>query len=186
MKYLYQQLAIVIVLVAATFSCFAAQGTENDTTNIISKFDEISYKWDAVAEDLEKYQGLGSFCLQRDYRTRVIQLLEEVHHFDSLVYDKLKKISAYKESGEIRKTVKQIEELESEFSIKEFTSFLNKECRDRKAIEKTRDDLKANIGQDGYDGQQKLLEGTLYRYIRHVTYLVDHIRKHIHHLHIDD
>ena len=60
------------------------------------------------------------------------------------------------------------------------------ECRERRDVEKEKRDLEANLGQDSYAGQQQLVESTLYRYVHHVTYLVDHIRKHIHHLHLED
>lgn len=177
-------IALMFIIPATTL---ASHSYQNDTIeNVITKFDEVSYQWDLVSEDLEEYEGLSEFCLEKSYRTDVIKLLEEVHHFDSLIYFKLKDLSVTDNSGEIKKTLKQIEELESEFSIREFSKFLNQECRDRKKIEKDRKDLSANIGQDGYDGQQQLLENKLYRYIHHVTYLVDHIRKHIHHLHLEE
>lgn len=187
MNYFKQYLGIAIFLATISFTASASTSIENDTTeNIISKFDEISYRWDQVSTELEQYEGLSEFCIEQNYRNEVIKLLKEVHHFDSLIYFKLKDISLSDNSAELKKTIKQIEELESAFSIKEFSRFLNQECIDRKKIERERKDLKANIGQDGYDGQQQLLENKLYRYIHNVTYLVDHIRKHVHHLHLED
>ncbi|MEL7223112.1 MAG: hypothetical protein AAGJ93_17440, partial [Bacteroidota bacterium] len=133
----------------------------NDTTeNIVNKFDQISYRWDAVAEDLEQYNGLGAFCLERSYRSEVLALLEEVHHLDSLVYQKLIEMAQVKHNHEVKKTIRQIEELETEFGIKEFSKFLSKECKERREIERKRRDLEGNLGQDSYSGQQQLVEST--------------------------
>lgn len=180
-------LGVIALLVIIPSISLASHSYRSDTAeNIISKFDKLSYQWDLVSTELENYEGLSEFCLESSYKADVIKLLEELHHFDSLIYFRLKDLSIADNSVEIKKTLKQIEELESEFSIQEFSKFLNQECSDRKKIEKERKELSANIGQDGYDGQQQLLENKLYRYINHVTYLVDHIRKHIHHLHLED
>lgn len=187
MKDFIQNVGKAVVLIMLPFATQASISIEGDTTeNIINRFDEVSYRWDEVAETLEEYEGLSDFCVEKNYRAEVISLLKEVHHFDSLIYNKLQDIAKSNNNAEVKKTLKQIEELESEFSIKEFSNFLSQECKDRRIIERTRKELKGNIGQDGYDGQQQLLENKLYRYMHNVTFLVDHIRKHIHHLHLEE
>ena len=184
MKYCF---FLVGVSLLVNFDAIAITTVKNDTTeNLVKDFDAISYRWDLVAADLEQYNGLGAFCIERSYRTEVLSLLKDVHHLDSLVYHKLLEIARTRNNGEIKKTIKQIEELESQYGIKEFSEFLSQECKERKEIERAKRDLEANLGQDSYSGQQQLIESTLYRYIHHVTYLVDHIRKHIHHLHLED
>jgi len=178
---------IVALLFAFPGKSNGAHLYTNDSTaaRLESIFDNISYRWDILAENLEQYSGLSSYCLQKDFREEVITVLEDIHHFDSLIYKRLKVIASRKHNGEINKTVRQIEELESEFGIKSFTSFLLDECKERKSVEKSRKDYVGDYGQSSYDGQKKLIENSLHRYVHHVTHLVDHVRKHIHHLHID-
>ena len=186
LKFCFSLMFIISVAASSANAYDLHKDTTDTTENVVSQFDKISYQWDTMAENLEQYEGLSAFCVEATYRTEVIKLLEEVHHMDSLVYWKLKKIARQKGNREIRKTIKQIEALEAEYSIKEFTKFLHVECKDRRALEKERDELKGNLGQDSYGGQQQIIESTLHRYINNVTYLVDHIRKHIHHLHLEE
>ncbi len=182
----FSKTLLVISLLLGYMNGYAFQQSGDTTVNLESKFDNISFRWDLVAQELERYDGLSQFCIQNDYRKNVINILNEIHHFDSLVYKRLKHISSRRNSGEIRKTVKQIEELETEYDIKSFTAFLNKECKDRRQVEKSKKVLKGNYGEYSYDGQKHLVENAIERYVHHVTHLIDHVRKHIHHLHLND
>lgn len=179
-------LLISIFILTISHTAFSAPHRfKNDSSvNIIERFDKISYQWDILAKELVQYSGLSNYCLETSYKNNVLILLEEIHHIDSLVYQELQALAIDQNNHEIRKTIKQVEELESAYGLREFADFLSAECQERKKIEKSRNDLKANLGQESYDGQQQLIESIMNRYINHVTYLVDHIRKHLHELKI--
>ncbi|MEP4134481.1 MAG: hypothetical protein ABJL71_07650, partial [Cyclobacteriaceae bacterium] len=84
----------------------------------------------------------------------------------------------------ISKAIKDIEKFEEGYSMKKFVHFLHQECKDQKEIEKNAEDLKSEIGSESYSGQIYILEIELNKYIKHITQRVDHIRKHVHHLHV--
>ena len=149
------------------------------------KIDELTYAWDSKSPDLMEYENLSKFCLSDEYRTDFITLLQDLHHYDSVLLERLSKAARFSHDREIEKTLREIETFESEYSIRDFIHFLREECDRRKSIEHEADDLKKDIGTNSYDGQIYLIETELHNFIKNTTKRVDHIRKHVHHLHIN-
>lgn len=149
------------------------------------KIDELTYDWDLKADELDNYEGLTRFCLNAPYRTEILTLLKDLHHYDSVLYERLSKAARFSHDREIKKTIKDIEEFEAEYDMKSLVHFLHEECDRRKDIEHNADVLKGGIGSDSYDGQIYLIETELNKFIKHITKRVDNIRKHVHHLHIE-
>ncbi len=148
--------------------------------------DDLTYKWDDEASSLNNYDGLAKFCINEDYRLGIIQLLKDIHHYDSVLYDRLLKASRFgNQSHAIKKTIDEIEKFEEGYDMRSFVHFLHTECSARSEIEKNADDLKEEIGFYSYDGQIYVLENELNKYVSHITKRVDHIREHVHHLHIE-
>ncbi len=164
------------------FSNIHAQEQEN----LVIEFDNLSYEWDRIAELFDNYEGLGTFCSTDTIRTHVIEVLNGIHHYDSLIYDVLFEKSLVDGNHEIQKTIEQIQEFESEYSIKGFMEHLKVECHERSEVEHNRKNSVSDIGADSYDGQREIVETATFRYIKHVTKLVDHIRAHIHHLNLEN
>ena len=160
--------------------------TQDSVSSLTDKFDELSYRWDQISETLEEYEGLSYYCQNDDFRNEVVDVLKNIHHYDTLIYNRLVELSYYDTDKEIKKTIKQIEEFESEYDIKAFVHHLSIECKERREVEREKKNTLGNIGAESYSGQALNVQNATQRYMKHVTYLVDHIRKHIHHLHIDD
>lgn len=158
---------------------------QNNTLTLGQAMDELTYKWDVEAQLLSTYDGLIKFCDDKDYRFQVIELLNEIHHFDSVLYQRLVKVQRFNDDKEIEKTIKDIRKFEKNYSMKDLIHFLHKECNIKNEIEKNAAESRNDIGENSYDGQIYITEVELNKYIKHITKRVDVIRKHVHHLHIE-
>ena len=146
--------------------------------------DRITYAWDTESLDLEYYSGLTKFCKNPDYRGTIIGMMNEIHHFDSVLYEKAKIAQTRSDDKEIKKLIKEIENFEGKYSPRNFVRFLKGECDGQKKLEKNKEDLSTAMGEESVDGQIYVIEVEMQRYIKHLTKRVDNIRKHVHHLHI--
>lgn len=146
------------------------------------KIDVVTYDWDLEADKLATYEGLLSVCGNQEYRLKIIQLLSDVHHLDSALYEVLIKVSKTSDDKEVKKTLKDIKKFEEEYDTKSFIHFMNSECQAAKEIEKNAASTRNQVGANSYSGQVYLLETELFKYVKHVTQRVDKIRLHVHHL----
>ena len=146
--------------------------------------DRITFSWDTESLGLTDYQGLTKFCKDVDYRNTIIDLMNEIHHYDSVLYDKAILAQSRSTDKEIEKLIKEIESFEGKYSPKNFVHFLKIECDSQKELEKNAEDLSTAMGEESVDGQIYVIEVELQRYVKHLTHRVDNIRKHVHHLHI--
>ncbi|HCX21626.1 MAG: hypothetical protein CMB80_34550 [Flammeovirgaceae bacterium] len=157
----------------------------NESASIGEAIDNLTSKWDSEAKSLRTYDGLIKFCDDQEYRFGLIEMLNEVHHYDSVLYDRLTKAQRYNHSKEIEKTLKDISKFEKDYSMKDLIHFLHSECVEKNKIEKNAAELRNDIGENSYDGQVYLIEVELNKYIKHITKRVDIIRDHVHHLHLE-
>lgn len=159
--------------------CTYAQEEEG---RLDDKIDEVTYDWDLEADKLATYDGLLFVCGNQEYRTKIIKLLNDIHHLDSVLYDVLLKVSRTSTDKEVKKTLKDIKKFEEEYDTKSFVHFMNAECKAAREIEKNADDTRNEVGLNSYSGQVYVLETELFKYVKHVTQRVDKIRLHVHHL----
>lgn len=164
-------------LIASAHWVFAQSNEE-----IREKVDEITFEWDNEAIVLNSYEGLTKFCRDNQYRYGIIDLLEEIHHYDSILYLKAKNALQVSNDRELKKLVKDIEKFEKKYSMKDFIDYMREDCRARAELERNDDDKKANIGAESYDTQVYIIETELQKYVRNITKSVDRIREHVHHL----
>jgi hypothetical protein len=152
--------------------------------NIGEKIDQLTYAWDRESVVMEDYEGMVKFCSQQEYRYEVIQLLKDIHHYDSVLYDRLSKANRFSQNKEIERTLKDIAAFEEEYSMTEFIQYLYDECQLIYELETNREELENDITYESYSGRRYLIETELGKYIRHIRKRVDVIREHVHHLHI--
>jgi len=164
------------------FRLFALAQEENASMSF--RVDNLTYDWDKESKTISNYTGLLAFCNNLEYRNSIIELLNEIHHIDSVLYERAKQASKRSSNSEIEKLIKDIEKFESQYSMRKFLVHLKEECVTQKEIEKNKVYTKNEVGEESYDGQILLLENELHKYIKHITKRVDTIRKHVHHLHI--
>lgn len=146
------------------------------------RIDKVTYSWDLEADKLATYEGLISVCGDKEYETKVVSLLNEIHHLDSVLYGVLLKISKTSTDKEVKKTLKDIKKFEEDYGTKNFIHFMSQECIAASEIEKNAKDTRNEVGQNSYSGQVYILETELFKYVKHVTQRVDKIRLHVHHL----
>lgn len=171
----------VICFLVSTLSSFG-QDTKESLGKII---DEITYSWDLESDNLDDYDGMLKFCTNREYRLEVIAMLHDIHHYDSVLLERLRKAARFKKTAELEKTLADIEKFEKEYSMKAFVQFLYEECQGMSDIEKHKKEIRDDIGEESYDGKRYILETEIAKYIHHITKRVDVIREHVHHLHIE-
>ncbi len=146
--------------------------------NIVEIVDDLTIKWDEQAETLKTYKGLQTYCSTKPYRDRTIKLLDEIHHYDTLLYGIVSRKYKDSKDSEAQATLKDIEKLEVEYTTKNFKAFIHRECNGVNEIER-------NYGREGgsvYEKEVKKLEKELSKYVVSITQRIDIIDEHIHHL----
>lgn len=171
------QRTIFLLLFLMSFNAFS-----QEEAKIVKIIDDLRYAWDEEAEKLETYQGLGDFCRNSIYRNKIIGMLDDIHHYDTLLYGIVtRKFNANKDP-EAKSTIDDIETLEVEYTTKSFRRFIHKECNTYNEIE---NNLGAAKGSE-YKKEVKELEIELKKYVIEITKQIDLIDEHIHHLHLAD
>ena len=140
-----------------------------------------------MSEDISHYYGLSAFCTNSEYRTYTIEVLELLHHYDSMVLDLLKDptVEIDISSHEYKKTMKDIEKFEGDYDLKGFIAFLRESCTTRNQLERDKQDLKKEMGMYSYDGQVMMLETEVNKFLNKIDKRILAINKHIHHIHPD-
>ncbi len=173
-----------ILIIPAMFIVINVANAQVEEETLGQMVDRVTYAWDTEAEDLESYDGLLEFCKSADFRKVKIDLLNEIHHIDSVLYDRALIAQKRSDDKEITKLIKDIEKFEQEYSMKSFIKFLSDECKAQRAIEKDSKDLRAEIGSESYDSQVYMIELDMQKFVKHITKRVDLVRKHVHKLEI--
>ncbi len=174
MKTLFTGVLIFFVLIAVC--------QESEEQRLDEKIDQITYDWDLEADKLSTYVGLQQLCTDEAYRTKIFSLLDEIHHYDTVLYGVLLKLSKTSKDKEVKQTLKDIKKFEDEYDTKDFIHFMNEECKAMREIERDSEKTANDVGINSYSGQVYLLETELFKYVKHVTNRVDKIRLHVHHL----
>lgn len=173
-----------VLFFSCLFILFLVASSQNRDETLGKIIDDLTYGWDLEADNLDDYDGMLKFCRNADYRNEVLTMLEDIHHYDSVLLEKLQRASRFSKDKAVKKALKDISKFEEEYSMKEFIEFLVDECKGIEEIEKNRDDLEDEITIESYDGKRYVIETELSKYIHHITRRVDVIREHVHHLHI--
>ena len=149
--------------------------------NIVAIIDDLTIKWDNQAVELSKYAGMKYYCTAEVYRDKTIQLLDKIHHYDTLLYGIVSEKYENIKDKEAKETLKEILTVETEYTTPNFKGFLQKECDRFIEIEET---YEKSSGSPYYKEIEKL-EKELSKYIENITERIDLIDEHIHHLELD-
>lgn len=171
-----------ILFVSLLFIGSLISAQEKSDTEVAKTIDNLRYAWDDEALNLETYKGLGEFCGNSQYRKRIINMLDDIHHYDTLLYGiVIRKFNANSDP-EAKATIDDIETLEVDYTTKSFRRFIHKECN-------TYNEIENNLGAEGgaeYKKEVKGLEDELKKYVVAITKRIDVIDEHVHHLHIGE
>lgn len=166
---------------------FCQAVTAQTASHLEDDFDLLTSEWLSVSGDLKTYQGLNRFCQSAQYRQDVVDVLDLMHHYDSLVLNVLLDPSYDLQIShrEYKNTVKDIQQFEENYSIKKFMDFLRQSCRARNDLEKNKADLMKGSGVHSYDGKILVLENELRKFLKNIDKKVIAIDDHLHLIHVD-
>ena len=156
-------------------------GNGQKKSGIVSIIDDLTIRWDQGAIDLKTYQGIQEFCLDDVYQSETIELLDEIHHWDTTLYYIVQQKFDTKKDREAAETIIDIERLESEYSTINFKKFIQDECKELKVIEDSFDPTTVKQYEKGI----RQFEKELVKYVNSITFRIDIIDEHIHHLKLD-
>lgn len=177
------QQIIPLFLTLSFFVSFDLLSQEADSKERLDeKIDQLTYAWDLEADKLSSYEGLQNLCADSKYRKEIFDLLKEIHHYDTVLYEVLVKLSHRSKDREIHKTLKEIKKFEQKYNTESFVHFMREECTSMLEIERKAEDSRNEVGYSSYSSQVYMLETELVKYVKHVTHRVDKIRQHVHHL----
>ncbi len=174
---------VLLFVAAVTFNSAEARQAQNES--LVSKFDDLTNRWYLVSSEMKTYDGLKKYCNDQAYREHIMDVLEEIHHYDSLLYERVSLKARFDSGHEIKKVLHQIEQFEEKYSAASFSTTLRLECSEQRQVERHASETRNDIGSASYDSQVVVLEAHLNKYVNHITRLMDHIKEHIHHLHIE-
>jgi len=150
------------------------------------QFDEVTMDWLSTSSTLSTYAGITSYCRNPEFRASVDQLLVTIHHYDSLLLDKLEEdnivIAVHKR--EQKKAQHDIQELEEAYSMRAFHRIMKDACAFRYEIEKNKE-LLDGVGFDSYDGKVLVLEADVSRYLKKIDKLMVRLDENIHVLELE-
>ncbi len=171
-----------IFILLASFSSYSQNKykklKEDESKNIVAIIDELTVSWDTEAANLKTYEGLKSYCRTKPYRDKMVGLLDKIHHYDTSLYMIVNAKYYDKQDPQAEATLKDIEELEKDYTTRSFLKFLHLECN-------TLNDIERNTGKEKdatYNKEVKRLEKELVRYVDEITRQIDLIDEHVHHL----
>lgn len=143
--------------------------------------DNLTVRWDETAIKLKNYQGIQEFCLTPKFKKETIQLLDKIHHWDTTLYFIVQEKFDASKDKEAAATLEDIEKLETEYSTENFKIFIQQECDALKVINDSFDQQTIKK----YEKEIKIFEKELVKYINSITYRIDIIDEHVHHLKLD-
>lgn len=166
------------LMLLLTFCAVHIVAAQDEQENIVQIIDDLTIQWDEGAEKLESYEGLRDYCRVKPYRDKTRKLLDQIHHYDTVLYLIVQEKYAVDSDPEAKATIDDIETLEIDYTTKSFIVFLREECQEFNYVEN-------NLGRakgEEYDEEVKAIEEELGKYIKAITKQVDTIDEHVHHL----
>jgi len=169
---------IIVLLCLVISTLFSAAQEKVPITEII---DDLTVKWDEKAITLRTYQDIHNFCGAVEDRATTVELLDQIHHWDTTLYFIVRNKYADKKDKEAEATLRDIEMLETEYTTENFKHFIQDECASLKVIE---DDFDGEMVR-AYEKEILKFEKELVKYVVSITSRIDIIDEHIHHLALD-
>lgn len=146
--------------------------------NIVATVDSLTIIWDKEAIVLKTYEGMREYCHNGQHRRNTIKLVKTIHHYDSVLHKTVRDKYDANQDDEAKATLSDIEKLEKDYTTKEFLAFIHEECAEFNEIEKNYGSAKGKT----YKKEVEKMEKQLVKYVEQITYQIDIIDEHIHHL----
>ena len=159
---------------------FSLNPAFSQSENIVKVMDDLRANWDTRAAFLQSYGDLSNLCRNRDFRGDLIKLLDNIHHYDTTLYNTVKVNYSNSEDPEVKATLEDIEKLERDYATLGFKQFIRDECGEYNMVENS-------FGKEGeeYEREKKRVEIELLKYVGSITRQIDLIDEHAHHLKLE-
>ena len=165
-----------------TLIIFSQSLVAQENVNIVTIIDDLTVRWDQTAINMKTYQGIHNFCGKDGDRDKTVELLDQIHHWDTTLYFIVQNKYADTNDKEAEATLRDIETLETDYTTRSFRRFIHQECN-------TYNDIEKNLGREKgaeYKEEVKVLEKELKKYVVEITKQIDLIDEHVHHLHLGE
>jgi len=178
------RLSRVTMLICAITITSLVSAQTNDVLE--AEYASTKNQWLTESALLSQYEGVNEYCKDPDYRASVDDILNEMHHLDSLIMQRVNDptLALSMDYKEQKKTLKDISKLETEYSTQDFVEQMRSTCKFRNEIEDEAELLKNGLGADSYDARVLVLETEIQRYLAHIDKLAVKIEDHLHYLYI--
>ncbi len=145
--------------------------------DIVEIMDYLRGDWDAKVSFIRTLEDLRNLCRNRDFRVDLIELLDEIHHYDTTLYNTVIAKYSHNSDPEAKATLEDIETLELDYTTRSFKGFVHHECNEYNFV-------KNNFSKSdpGYAEEKNRIEIELNKYVSAITWQVDVIDEHAHHL----
>lgn len=163
---------ITLFILLSSFNLCLAQ---ND--GIVEVMEDLRLDWDAKVTFLSSFEDLQNICRNRDFRVDLIALLDQIHHYDTTLYYTVTTKYSLNSDPEAKATLDDIETLEADYTTGSFRTFVHEECNEYNFVQN-------NFGKEGdsYESEKKRVEIEMNKYVRAITWQIDVIDEHAHHL----
>ena len=126
--------------------------SQAQTENIVKVMDDLRANWDTRAAFLQSYGDLENLCRNRDFRGDLVKLLDNIHHYDTTLYNIVKTKYADSNDPEAKATLEDIEKLERNYATQGFQMFIREECGEYNMVE-------SSFGKEGDEYESEKKEG---------------------------
>ncbi len=164
-----------LIICVISFSAFAQD------EDIVAIIDDLTVKWDKQAEELGTFSGMKYYCSSDVYRKKTIDLLDKIHHYDTVLYQVVSEKYKNTKDKEAEATLEDILTVETEYTTPNFKKFLSDECTQYK---EAGEEYGTQSGSKFYKEVEKI-EKELNKYVSKITERIDLIDEHVHHLKLD-
>jgi len=168
-----KKLSVLIITLSSLNFCLAQDN------NIVEIMDEMRLDWDAKVQFIDSFEDLKNLCRNRNFRVALVDRLVQIHHYDTTLYNTV--IAKYSENDdqEAKATLNDIETLEKDYTTGAFLDFIHDECNDFNFVK-----YSYGIGGEMYDDKKNRVEIELKKYVSAITWQIDIIDEHAHHLNL--
>lgn len=162
-------------------------GQEVVNEKIEEHYDEMTEEWLYVSEELKSYEGLQRFCTNKEFRYSTIELIKDIHHYDSVIFSLITELSLYNEisNRDYKGMLKSLEKFEGKYTIRDFIEHLRGSCLERVEIERNQKDLENDYAAESYDGRRLVLMTDIEKYLKHIDKRIIDIDEHLHLIDLD-
>lgn len=154
----------------------------NNNPEVVTNFKELTHKWYLVSDKLVTYDGLSRYCIDPSFQAEVMEVLTEIHRYDSILYVSLAAIADESQDRKLKRALRKIGHFENKYNALALSMTLKSECYNQKQLERQYRKAKNYFGAHSFDNQVVLTEAYLKKNVDQIHKLMESIEDHVHHL----